>query len=102
MANHENLLWQKAAFAMIDLQDYWNRLNRHDWTFEFSDDPGVYRAGLAAERELLRLSEQSSEHAALYKAFRKHYLADVGERHLHPKPEKPGEPRGGARAGGSK
>lgn len=74
--------------APVNLHDYWERLNRHDWTFEYSDDSRVYRAGLAAERELARIAGQSSDHQALFKAFRMHYLADISERHLHPKPER--------------
>ena len=53
-----------------NLAEYWDALRAHDWNYDFSDDPGVWRAGAAEGEWLLGVANLSPEHKALYLAFK--------------------------------
>lgn len=67
------------------LSDYWSMLNQHDWTHAMSDDQRVFKAGSAEKKTLLRISNESPEHAKLYAAFSDYIFQGK------PKPDKPME-----------
>lgn len=56
--------------------DYWQALSRHDWDHSYSDDPRVYREGIARERDLETMSQISAEHGRMWNAFRNWHRAD--------------------------
>lgn len=58
----------------ISLPAYYDRLRYHDWSFHMSDDPGVYRAGQAAQDELIALARTSQAHGDLFTAFYEHHV----------------------------
>lgn len=65
-----------------DLMLFYEKLERHDWTYMMSDDPGVSRRGEEADRAIRREAASSEEKAKLHEAF---YKWKWGK---GPKPEK--------------
>jgi len=59
----------------VNLKNYYDRLQRHDWYHEFSDDHRYYSSGRKDRQELMAISEQSPEHKALYLAFYDHMFS---------------------------
>ena len=53
----------------ISLAEYYERLSRHDWAYEMSDDPGIFRAGVDERAALHQMSRQSDGHGSLWLAF---------------------------------
>ena len=41
----------------MTLREYKKRLDKHDWYYVMSDDPRWYDAGLAEEKELIKLAQ---------------------------------------------
>lgn len=70
---------------MTSLSDYYDMLQKHDWTHAMSDDQSVYRRGRDVHDQLLRISKESPKHAELYD---KYYKYGWGE---GPQPQKPME-----------
>lgn len=52
--------------SLQDFEDYCDRLEKHDWFYEFSDDGSVYRAGREKHTQLI---QQSFQQPMLGKAF---------------------------------
>lgn len=73
---------------IITLDKYWEELNAHDWTFEYSDDHRVWLAGTAAKKKLVNNKNKTEAHAALYNAF---HLWALGKDRTLEKPPKPEE-----------
>ena len=75
----------------MTLQEYWDELHRHDWTYCFSDDARVYSMGRKEEVRLKALKFQSEEHAKMFDQFVEHYSSgpDYGTTKV-PKPTRPG------------
>jgi hypothetical protein len=63
----------------MELFNFYSQLKAHDWSYQYSDDHGVYRSGSAQQQHLHRLSQQSPKHTELYAAFRA-WFSDA-ERH---------------------
>lgn len=74
----------------VSLSQYWDILNRHDWTYMMSDDGEVYRRGDAEHHRVKKMAEQSEAHKALFDGFYRYIWS--GE-HMGtekaPKPERP-------------
>ena len=58
------------------LKSYWLALKRHDWYYDFSDDPGVWRAGSAEQARLQGIARESPAHEKLYYSWRDHYNSE--------------------------
>lgn len=73
---------------MVDLtlKQYWDQLDKHDWTFEYSDDHGAWTRGRASLRSVVANSRQGAEYLNLYIAFREWAL---GPDRTADKPETP-------------
>ena len=71
---------------MISLYSYYKMLEAHDWYYDFSDDPRVFRAGQGALGKLQTIAKQSQEHLALFNAY-KTYVNKKGPRPDEPKEE---------------
>lgn len=56
--NSENLSPVAAEIAALDA--YKQRLANHDWTYHFSDDPRIYRAGVSEANQILSLARTGS------------------------------------------
>lgn len=78
------------ATEKISLTDYWNRLNGHDWYYDFSDDHRVWKEGHAVQKELEGIARQSPDHKALYEGFGSHHFS--GPSWGTPKTPKPPRP----------
>lgn len=53
----------------VKLSVYWDMLNQHDWYYQYSDDPGVWRRGQAAQERIRMFADQSPQHRELYDGF---------------------------------
>lgn len=58
--------------TQISLSDYYDELERLDWTYEMSDDHSVWRRGREAMGKAQAHAAQSEEHNKLFEAFRAH------------------------------
>jgi hypothetical protein len=74
----------------MNIQDLYDRLEKHDWTFAFSDDPSVYRRGVKAQDALKAQARATPGGEALYQAFHDYIFSGpaFGTRPV-PKPERP-------------
>jgi hypothetical protein len=74
----------------VNIQDLYDALEKHDWTFAFSDDPSVYRRGVKAQDLLKSQAKATPGGEALYQAFHDHIFSGpaFGTRPV-PKPERP-------------
>lgn len=74
------------------LAEYWDMLNRHDWTYGMSDDHSVWQRGCQQEDKLKAIAKQSAEYQAMYDGFHKYVWSGS---HMgtekQPKPERPEE-----------
>lgn len=85
--------------TMISLSDYYDELERLDWTYEMSDDQSVWRRGSAAMGKAQAQAKQSAEHQKLYDDYKAHIWSnwkrksdgspDYDAGREIPKPERP-------------
>lgn len=59
----------------MELKDYYNELENHDWFYEYSDDQGVWERGRDSLKNIQTLSKNSDEHQKLYDGFCKHHFS---------------------------
>ena len=57
----------------MTLLQFWDRLEAHDWYFEFSDDMSRWKHGTEDLEELEGISIISEAHREMYLEFEKHY-----------------------------
>lgn len=75
---------------MMELQEYYEELGKHDWFYQYSDDHSVWRHGESARARLASIANQSPEHRALWDGFNKHmFSGDAWGTEKAPKPGKP-------------
>ena len=55
----------------MTIDEYKERLKKHDWYYLMSDDPRVYDTGLAEEIELKKLSFESISHKEAFEDMQK-------------------------------
>ena len=67
----------------MTLADYYDRLDRHDWFYHYTDDHRVWTQGADEADKLWALGRQSPAHAELYAEFLRHHSKGA------PKPVKP-------------
>ena len=60
----------------ISLGDYYERLSRHDWWYEMSDDHESRRKGQAQHAELHGLSRTSRDHEKMWLTFRLYHYGN--------------------------
>lgn len=53
----------------MDIAQYFNLLEAHDWFYEFSDDHSVWSRGHEEHNRLKSIANQSDLHERLYNAF---------------------------------
>lgn len=53
----------------MEIQEYFEKLESHDWHYEFSDDHNVWKKGHEEHRRLTEVSGQSDIHERMYLAF---------------------------------
>ena len=72
------------------LQEFYDKLIYHDWTYMMSDDGSVYRRGSENHAKIQQEAKQSPEHQALYDGFYKYIWSGshMGTEKA-PKPERP-------------
>lgn len=83
----------------ISLSDYYDMLERADWTYEMSDDHSVWRRGQAEFGKLQALYKDKPEWKKLYDGFKNHMWSswktkpdgspDYDAGRVVPKPERP-------------
>ena len=54
------------------LKDYWNQLAQHDWFYEYSDDPRMYREGRDNNHRLMEIAKHDQKYTDLYHAYAKY------------------------------
>jgi hypothetical protein len=59
---------------VLDFDAYIQELDRHDWTFEYSDDHSVWKKGYANQDRLYGLTRISPRYAAAFKAYGDYYF----------------------------
>lgn len=74
----------------MTLQELWDQLNRHDWTYMYSDDPSVYSRGYDQEQKLKKLAKTVEKGEELYVQFHNYHFS--GEHYGTKKEPKPGRP----------
>lgn len=80
----------KSQPHLPSLREYYDMLERHDWTWVMSDDVAVVRAGRKSEEALNAVARRSPEHAALIVAWCEHVFSGPAYRCAQkPKPERP-------------
>lgn len=73
-------------------REYWTACRLHDWTYMYSDDPGVYRAGREESERLLSIADTSEEHKSIYAAWHAYHFdnaAKPDEPKIDPKETEP-------------
>lgn len=74
----------------LTLQAFYDRLERHDWYYDWSDDNSVWRRGRAEATALKAISQQSPEHMALFTAYSVHkFTGKPWGNEQQPKPGRP-------------
>lgn len=74
----------------MELTEYYDLLEAHDWYFAMSDDGYVYRMGLANLRKLEEIAKLSPAHTALLKEYSEHmFTGKPWNTPKAPKPERP-------------
>jgi hypothetical protein len=74
----------------VNLPDFYDALERHDWHYAMSDDNRVYTAGRKRQAELIEASQLSEAHNSLYEQYSDHvYSGPAYGTEQAPKPERP-------------
>ena len=62
----------------MTLQEFYDLLRTHDWTYMYSDDSGVNRRGYAAAQKIREAEQAASDPAftSLREGFQQHWLGD--------------------------
>lgn len=61
---------------MTSLFEYYDMLEKADWTYEMSDDHSTWRRGRQEFGKLERIAKESPEHEKLYQDMKAHYWSD--------------------------
>jgi predicted hydrolase (HD superfamily) len=70
----------------MDVRKYWTQCRLHDWHYEMSDDPEVYRNGKDSEDYLLSIAHEDPAIAEVFLQWQAyHYYS--GPRPAEPKME---------------
>lgn len=77
----------------MTLTEYYDKLEKHDWFYDFSDDRNVRMKGQDDDREIKQIADtHGDKYLALYQCFHLHYFSgDSFNSPKAPKPEKPEE-----------
>lgn len=70
-----------------DLRAYYDRLCKHDWYYDYSDDGKVWQRGLDSRNRLEVEARTDPKKAELYNGFKNHYFSGRAfgtERQPHP------------------
>ena len=67
-------------------REFWTACRVHDWTYMYSDDPGVYRAGKEENEALLDAAHKDPALFDIYNAWSSHHF-DNGAKPAEPKLE---------------
>ena len=74
----------------MNIQEYYDLLDEHDWFYQFSDDMRVYNAGNVAQKKIQHLSETSTVHRDLYLSFQGYIFSGPSYKTAHlTKPVRP-------------
>jgi hypothetical protein len=78
-----------------ELQAFYDRLERHDWFYHYSDDNKVYNAGREADSKLKEYArEKGSDFKNLMTDYQNYlFSGSLYGTEKKPKPERPGGPR---------
>lgn len=80
---------------MEELQAFYDKLERHDWFYHYSDDSRTYNAGKDAEIKLKKYAmEKGPEFEQLVLNYQNHlFSGPMYNSEKQPKPERPGGPK---------
>ena len=63
----------------MSIEEFFMKLRRHDWFYEYSDDHGVWQRGQAARYELRQLAKENDTFALMYDDYINYINAIVKE-----------------------
>ena len=64
---------------MITTEEYFKKLQYHDWFYEYSDDHSVWKKGLDARGELQNLAKESDLFATMFSEYLAYINAVIKE-----------------------
>ena len=75
----------------LTLAEYYDKLDKHDWFYDFSDDRNVRALGQKNDDEIKKIADtHGDKYLALYVDFKLHYFSGDSFNSLKaPKPKKP-------------
>lgn len=74
----------------MDLNEFYDELEKFDWFYEMSDDHNVWRRGQKEYNKLNNIACKSPEHGKLFSQYKKHVFS--GESWMTSKQPKPDRP----------
>lgn len=63
----------------MSIEEFFMKLRRHDWFYEYSDDHSVWQRGQAARHELRQLAKENDTFALMYDDYINYINAIVKE-----------------------
>jgi len=63
----------------MQIEEFFMKLRRHDWFYEYSDDHSVWQRGQAASYELRQLAKENDTFALMYADYNNYINAIVKE-----------------------
>lgn len=82
----------KETKPLMSLADFWDKCDRHDWFYMYSDDHSVYQRGMTAQNELEKIANSSVGLREIYDGFRTHHFTGKPwGNEKQPKPKYPGD-----------
>lgn len=59
----------------MSVLEFYDELAKHDWHYEMTDDPSVWRKGSVNHKRLLGIAKKSQQHRDMYNAWNRHIFA---------------------------
>jgi len=74
----------------MNLPEFYDQLDRHDWYYEWSDDHGVWERGSSDANRLAQIAKESPVHQKLHNDFTEHkFSGESWGTEKAPKPIRP-------------
>lgn len=60
-------------------REFWTACRLHDWTYMYSDDPGVYRNGKESNEHLWAIAHEDEECKKIYLAWHAYHFDNAAK-----------------------
>ena len=64
---------------MISLQEFYDMLATHDWSYQYSDDHGQWQKGSDMQKRLVNIMRGGGKYEQLYKDYRTWFFSSDGD-----------------------